>query len=113
MSFCRAERPESASALLQRTADWTEHRSLELLDERTLRQITREKGVDFATALLFDLFQNSPRYAKFIQRINSLRTSTSPPPAKIRARVVIVPGALYVERPEMGGDGRIVRQVAE
>jgi hypothetical protein len=27
--------------------------------------------------------------------------------------VVIVPGALYLERPDMGGDGRIVREVAE
>jgi hypothetical protein len=113
MSFCPAERPESESALLQRAADWKEHQSLEFLDAKTLSQITRDEGIDFATALLFDRFQNSSRHVEFIRRIDSLRTSSPAPPGKIRARVVIVPGALYVERPEMGGDGRIVRQVAE
>ena len=29
------------------------------------------------------------------------------------ARVVIVPGAFYLERPDMGGDGRMIREVAE
>ena len=113
MSFRRVDGPESEAALLQRVADWNECQSLELLDEHwALCRITREEGVDFATALLFDRFQKSA-HAEFIQRINSLRTWNIGPLEKIPAKVVIVPGALYLERPEMGGDGRIVRHVAE
>ena len=107
-----AEPSESEPALLGRAADWNQHRSLELLDDKSLCQITRAEGIDFATALLFDRLQKSP-HAAFIRKINSLRASTSSPPGKIRAKVVIVPGALYRERPEMGGDGKIVREVAE
>ncbi len=101
------------SALLDRAANFPECRTLETLTDKTLRQITRDEGVDFATALLFDRFQKSREQAKFIQRINDLRRQPSPPSgAKNAVKVVIVPGALYVERPEMGGDGRIVREAA-
>jgi hypothetical protein len=113
MLFRRSDPSESEAALLQRAADRENYSSLQSLDDKTLIQITRDEGVDFATALLFDRFQKSPRHAEFIQQIDRLRISKSPPPMKVRAKVVIVPGALYVERPEMGGDGRVVREVAE
>lgn len=100
------------SSLLYSATMWPEHPEFENLTSETLRQITRHEGVDFATALLFDRFQKSPERAKFIQRINTLRQLTSPPSARIDAKLVIVPGALYVERPDMGGDGRIAREVA-
>jgi hypothetical protein len=104
---------ESEEALLQRAAGWKEGIALENLDDETLRRITREQGGDFATALLFDRFRKSPQHSDFIRRIDSLRGAQAPSAQKIDARVVIVPGALYIEKPEMGGDGRIVREVAE
>ena len=113
MIFRSADSLESEAALLHRAADYKNYPSLQSLDDKTLIQITRDKGVDFATALLFNRFQESPQHAEFIQRIDRLRVSQPLLPRKIQAKVVIVPGALYVERPEMGGDGRIVRQVAE
>jgi hypothetical protein len=113
MLFRHTDSLESEDSLLQRAADWENHPSLQPLDDKTLIQITRDEGVDFATALLFNSFRESPRHADFIQQIDRLRVSKPLSPGKIRAKVVIVPGALYIERPEMGGDGRIVRQVAE
>jgi hypothetical protein len=70
-------------------------------------------GINFATALLFDRFQKTSGRRRFIQRINALRQNPPLPRTKLDATVVIVPGALYLERPDMGGDGRLVREVAE
>jgi len=61
---------------------------------------------------MFDRFCKSPERFKFIRQIDTLRQSPGSLPASIDAKVVIVPGALYVERPDMGGDGRLVREVA-
>jgi hypothetical protein len=113
MFFGRDKSSEYESALLDRAANFPEHRALENLTHKTLQQITRDEGVDFATALLFDRYQKSPQHAKFIQRIDKLRElPVQPSGLKNNAKVVIVPGALYVERPEMGGDGRIVCEAA-
>lgn len=113
MFFRRHKFSESETSLLQRAAAWAHHPGLETLTAETLRQITQREGVDFATALLFDRFQKSPERARFIQRINALRQLSSAPRAPDDIKVVIVPGALYLERPDMGGDGRMVRAVAE
>jgi hypothetical protein len=108
----RSKAAESETSLRQRAATWLEWPTLESLKSETLRQITQQEGVDFATALLFDRFCKSSDRSIFIQQIDTLRQSLRPLPATIDAKVVIVPGALYVERPDMGGDGRIVREVA-
>lgn len=111
--FARRDKTaESETSLLQRAANWPDHSMLESLTAETLQQITNNEGVDFATALLFDRFQRSPRHAEFIRRINSLRQSSSATRTTIKAKVIIVPGALYRERPDMGGDGQLVREVA-
>lgn len=99
--------------LQQRASAWTKFPTLNTLTEPALRRITKAEGIDFATALLFDRFQKDPRHAPFIRRIDALRRSQTISRSKMDAKVVIVPGALYLERPELGGDGRIVRQVAE
>jgi len=102
---------ESEAALRSRVVEWRDNAALESLTAETLRQITLSEGVDFATALLFDRFQRSPTRAKFIRQIDMLRQSAPHSSAKIDAKIVIVPGALYIERPDMGGDGRIIREV--
>src|SRR3569833_1000011 len=113
MLLRRTQNTEPEYALLQRAAYWGEHRTLEVLDGGTLWRITSQYGVDFATALLFDRFQKSPKHKGFIERIDRLRKSNLPPREKIPAKVIVVHGALYLERPDMGGDGKIVRRVAE
>jgi hypothetical protein len=113
MFFGHHQSTESETALLQRAAAWPNNPILESLTAATLHQIAQQEGVDFATALFFDRFQKSPARAKFIQRINTLSQSALPPRHAIDAQVVIVPGALYLERPDIGGDGRLVREVTE
>ena len=103
---------ESETSLRQRARDWPHHAAFESLTAETLRQITEREGVDFATALLFERLRKVPKHAKLVQRLDSLRRRPVPASLVIDARVVIVPGALYLERPEMGGDGRLVREVA-
>src|SRR4051794_37808547 len=112
MRFRRDQGSESETSLLQRTAAWQHHPTLARLTPEALAQLTRSEGVDFATALLFHQFQSAPEHAQFIQRINSLRLGPKTHPA-LKARVVIIPGPLYRERRDMGGDGRLVREVAE
>jgi hypothetical protein len=111
MFFRRDKFSEDETTLLQRVANWPEHATVENLTAETLRQISQQEGIDFATALLFDRFQESPRHAEFIQRINTLRNHPSLLKIAIDAKVVVVPGALYAERPDLGGGGRLVQEV--
>jgi hypothetical protein len=108
----RSKTAEAENSLRQRASTWPECPTLEGLSSDALREITQREGVDFATALLFDRFCKSPQRSGFIHKIDALRKSPGSLPATLDAKVVIVPGALYVERPDMGGDGRIVREVA-
>jgi hypothetical protein len=103
------------STFLQRVASWPDYAALEGLDAASLRHITKEYGVDFATALLFDRFRKSSRHSAFIRRIEELCNAPSFDGPRVWSppRVMIVPGALYLERPDMGGDGRMIREVAE
>jgi hypothetical protein len=103
---------DDEASLLKRAAAWPTESSLDELDGEALRRITASHGIDFATTLLFDRFQKSPRHAGFIRQIDALRGPSSQWKSSLDATIVIVPGALYVERPEMGGDGRLVREVA-
>jgi hypothetical protein len=103
---------ESESALLQRARDWPQYLTLESLSAEAIQQVTQQEGIDFATALLFDRFCKSPRHEQFIRRMDALRKNPAREPRKLDLKVVVVPGALHVERPDMGGDGRLVREVA-
>jgi hypothetical protein len=99
-------------ALRERASDWPDLPYVSDLTEDALKEITRGEGVDFATALLFDRFQKSSRHGQFIRQVEALRKNLSRPVTMTDTKVVIVPGALYVERPDLGGDGQLVRSVA-
>jgi hypothetical protein len=101
------------AALLKNARDWLEYSTLESLPAKAVTELSGRGGVDFATALLFDRFLKSARHGDFIRQVDALRKSSSPPTALANTKVVIVPGALYVERPDLGGDGRLVRNVAK
>jgi hypothetical protein len=97
-------------SLLAEVAGWEPGRTLESLDTATLAELTRRRGIDWATALLFQRITASPRHGTFIRQIESLRAS---PPAGITpGHLLIVPGAYYAEYPHVGGDGQFVREPA-
>jgi hypothetical protein len=76
----------------------------------TLAEITRQHGVDFATALFFDRVRRVPRNHAFAR---TLEAGHAQQPVLARGKVLIVPALFYRRRPTRGGDGAVVRQVAE
>jgi hypothetical protein len=113
MNSFPADAVASERQLLERAAAWPECSDHADLTAEALERITQREGVDFATALFFDRFQKAPAHADFIQRINRLCETSTVRRETLDARIVIVPGALYLERPDLGSDGRLVREVAE
>ncbi len=100
-------------ALLHRASEFGELPSFEDLTAEALTLVTREHGVDFATALLYDRIRKAPEHSRFISQIEAALSEPLRRTPAVNIRVVVVPGALYVERPDMGGDGKLVRDVAE
>jgi hypothetical protein len=91
---------------------------LEECSLETMRELTAMQGVDFATALLFDRISQCGRHRAFIERIDTRRHTgrerTKPAVEnQTDAMLLIVPGAYYREFPGFGGDGRLLREVAE
>ena len=76
-----------------------------------LKELAAERGLDFATALLYDRVRRSAQHGAFITEIEALVEQEVEP--DLEARVVIVPGAFHQKFPNSGADGRVVRQQAE
>jgi hypothetical protein len=98
--------------LLDRAADCPEYVTLSQLSGGALRRIAADRGLDFATALLYDRLLKSdgatrrvlsPRMAS--QEAAEFRPANSP------SLVAVVPGAFYVESPGSGaGGGEILQE---
>jgi len=89
-----------------RAARWPEYSSLAGLTSETLREISSNHGIDFATALLYD--RAAASHTEFIARIDRMRAASN----RANATVAIVPASFYKEKPHSGADGRVVRQAA-
>lgn len=66
-----------------------------------------ESDIDFATAALHAELR--ARNARFIARVESAASA----PRTVAGRVLVVPAAFHRQFPRFGGDGRVVREVAE
>lgn len=77
-----------------------------------LKSLAERRGVDFATALVYDRVRRSPQHGSFIEQLETLIGTASVEPAP-GVRVVIVPGAFHLQFPHSGADGRVVREQAE
>jgi hypothetical protein len=87
--------------LLRQAAEWL---SGQHLDAASLRELARQRGLDFATAALYQSLRQSPRHGPLIARLED----ATPPTSALDTDIVIVPGAFYKEKPETGADGRII-----
>ena len=72
-------------------------------------------GLDYATMLFYRAILDSPRHGAFAREIDAL--PAAPPVSKApagppRPRLLIVPALFYRERPDLGGDGRLIAEVA-
>jgi hypothetical protein len=80
----------------------------ELTDERVAR-LAAARGIDFATAALYQRVRTEHGRAAFIHRIESGEESPPPDPAP---RVIVMPGAFAREYPHTGADGSRVFELA-
>jgi hypothetical protein len=99
--------PDSDRVLLVRAAEYCERRKIEEISQGVLRQITRDEGIDFATAVLYCVVSESKSLCHFTNEAIVEAGSSS------NVTVAIIPGAFYVEHPETGADGRRLREAAE
>ncbi|HUS34526.1 MAG TPA: hypothetical protein VM680_04160 [Verrucomicrobiae bacterium] len=79
----------------------------EMLSAEELRTVAVEKGIDFATTLLFERVRS--RHAEFIASIDDLRRRVGDLKFDRDVTVGIVPAAFYVEKPHAGADGHVIR----
>lgn len=82
----------------------------ELPDDAALAALTRERGADFATAVLYEAVRGHPVHRPFIEAVDS----AVPPPASAgrAGTIVVVPGLVHEDHPELGADGALVIDVA-
>jgi hypothetical protein len=99
---------EYDSQLLHTASAWLREQTEPAMTTDSLRLLTKERGIDFATAALYLTLRQSSRHGEFIQRVDALKAE----PTETGARIVIVPGAFYKEKPATGGDGRLLKEVA-
>jgi hypothetical protein len=87
--------------LISRAAASEECPALRECSPSALCRVARERGLDFATALLYDRVLQCPENREFFQRVNATGLSVvgNPP------LVGIVPGAFYLEHKNTGADG--------
>ena len=91
--------------ILRQAADWLPNRQL---DAASLRQLAGQRGLDFATAVLYHALRQSPRHGPLIARLDEPVQKTP----MLDVEIVIVPGAFYKDKPETGADGRIIMESA-
>lgn len=84
------------------------YRNVELTDT-VLKKITKDQGINQATALLYKHL--SDKHADFIRAIDSYPSKAVP--SQMPVKLIIVPGMFYKEYPEMGGDGLFIKTIAE
>jgi len=80
------------------------------LSKEYLLQISTQYGIDTATVLLYNWIVNY-KHRAFCRHIENLSTDIDAEPNA--SKVLIVPGMFYKEYPDMGGDGIIIKSIAE
>jgi hypothetical protein len=97
-------------ALLARAASWTgPERTLEELTPERLAGLTRNEGLDFATALLYDRILRVPANMEFLESARrggpSLRLGVD--------LIAVAPGAFHRESGETGAGGMRMLEIAK
>jgi hypothetical protein len=100
---------EDERGLLTEAACWQEYSTWTDLTRSILARVAAQRGMDFATALLYQRLRRSDQHGPFIRRVDELM---SQPPADrpIDVLVAVAPGVFYRELPRTGADGWLLRQ---
>src|SRR5438477_9062759 len=78
--------------LLTQAAGWPGCRSGGELTGAALAEVTAARGVDFATALLYERMRRSDRHGPFIRRIDGLLDEPPRAGAKVDVLLAVAPG---------------------
>jgi hypothetical protein len=105
--FARHRMTAAERELLAAAAEWPELPTLADISEAALRDLAARRGIDFATALIFDRVLGSDRHGPFIRSLHAIDENGLSAALRL-PRVVIVPGAFYRHDPASGADGRVV-----
>lgn len=76
-----------------------------------LQQLTRQHGIEMATAIFYQAIIASPQHAPFIRAVNAEPAAPLPTPS--RFHLLIVPALYYQELPQYGGDGQAIAEIAK
>jgi hypothetical protein len=98
--------------LLKRATAWLGPRQLSDLNDELLCELSRTKGIDFATATLYQVIRSSEAHGRFGHRINELLQKPPTNYGGLDAALVVAPGAFYREHPETGADGKHLCRIA-
>ena len=79
-------------------------------DTPALRRVTVEQGLDSATMVFFQAVLASPVHGDFVRRVDARPAAPCSPSNP--STLLIVPAMFHRERPDLGGDGRLVATIA-
>ena len=99
--------------LLERAAAYREYPSLQELSEGALQQVTRDEGIDFATALLYQRLSVCPKNSQALEALGQFEKGPLFNTPCCDAILAVAPGAFYVEHPDTGADGSKLLKAAE
>ncbi|MDB5332394.1 MAG: hypothetical protein JWP03_3545 [Phycisphaerales bacterium] len=77
--------------------------------ESALRTLSKAKGIDLATAALYDYLRHNSAHSAFI---HDVETGEGRPSRDLAPRIVVMPGAFHVQYPGTGADGSRVMELA-
>src|SRR5215471_15012281 len=94
--------------LLERAAAWNEFSELRDCSASAVIKVAQERGIEFATAVLYDRLLRHPEHGAFYRRCSSHSDTVTVPDI-----VGIIPGAFYREHRNTGANGARVVEILD
>ena len=78
-----------------------------------LAEISRAHGLDLAAMVFYRAVLDSPIHGVLARRLDAVTLpSELPPAARSAPKLLVVPAFFHRERPDLGGDGRLIVEIA-
>jgi hypothetical protein len=103
--------PVDEVSLAWRAEPWVSSLRGSVPDTTVLQRMTDEHGLDFATMVFYRAVLASTAHGDFVRLVE--RQATAPCPRSPGTTLLIVPAMFHRERPDLGGDGRLVGAIAQ
>ena len=106
--------PVDEVALARRARPFVDALAGELPDADLLAEVARAHGLDLAAMVFYRAVLDSPVHGALARRLDAVPLPPEPPPAAfgLLPKLLVVPAFFHRERPDLGGDGRLVVEIA-